>query len=409
MTTSRLISCAARLTALSLLTFTLASRAADPLRPDASEQVSLLRPLTLIPSWNLGPLAFRPELSAGGTYDDNIALAPNGSNRKSDMIWTVSPTLSLVADKMYEGYGTYLRLDYSPSFLFFQRHTNNDTVDQHANFAASWVMSKLSLGVKQRFDETKDGVIEVGRRLRVRDFNTELDSKYKLGDKTSVELNPRLTVSETSDLVGYTEWGADSFLNRQLSSKVTGSLGGSGGYVDPTDGPIQTYERALVRLSYAVTGKVQLDANGGAEWRQYNSSQSATTIPVFGIGAAWHPFEGTTITLAGHRRDEISAALTNEDYTATGVDLSLRQRVLTDRLHVTVRGAYENRNYHSVATSTTTGSRNDDLYLARAEVELALVHHFTVSAFYQYQKDDSNESGSSFSDNQFGFQGTWKL
>jgi hypothetical protein len=408
MTTSRLISCAARLAALSLLAFSVASRAADPLRPDATEQVNLLRPLTLIPSLNLGPLAFRPQVSAGGTYDDNITLG-NGTNKLSDMIWTITPSLTLVADKRYEGYGTYLRLDYSPSFLFFERHPKDDNVDQHASLEASWVMSKLTLGVKQRFDETRNGIIEVGQRLRERDFNTELDSKYKLGDKTSVELNPRLTISDTSHLIGYTEWGVDAFLNRQLSSKVTGSLGGSGGYVDPTDGPIQRYERALVRLSYAVTGKIQLDANGGAEWRQFNSSEPSTTIPVFGIAAAWHPFEGTTVTLAGHRRDEISAALTNEDYTATGVDLSLRQRVLTDRLHVTVSGGYENRYYHTVATTTTGFSRNDDVYLARAEVELALVHHFTVSAFYQYQKDDTNEADRRFSDNQFGFQGTWKL
>jgi hypothetical protein len=67
MTTSRLISCAARLVALSVLVFSVASQAADPLRPDATEQASLLRPLTLIPSWNLGPLAFRPQVSAGGT------------------------------------------------------------------------------------------------------------------------------------------------------------------------------------------------------------------------------------------------------------------------------------------------------------------------------------------------------
>jgi hypothetical protein len=254
MTTSRLISCAARFMALSVLAFSAASQAADPLRPDASEQVSLLNPFTLIPSLNLGPFALRPQLSAGGTYDDNIELNPN-SSQVSDMIWTITPRLGLVADKMYEEHGTYMSLYYSPSFLFFQRHSNNNTVDQHADFRVSRALSKLTLGVRQRFDETKGGFVETGGRVRERKYNTFLTSLYKLGEKTSVDLDPRLTISDVSGFIGYTEYGVDAFLNRQLTSKVTGSFGGSGGYIDPTDGPIQVYERALARLSYAVTGR----------------------------------------------------------------------------------------------------------------------------------------------------------
>ncbi|HUJ09596.1 MAG TPA: outer membrane beta-barrel protein [Verrucomicrobiae bacterium] len=404
---SRLISWAALLTAIGMLSFHAASYAADPLRPDASEQVSLLRPHLLIPSWRIGPFDLRPSLSAGGTYDDNITLGTDGS-KLSDMIWTITPALTAVADNTMEGYGTLLSLQYSPSFLFFTRHSDNDNVDQHASLEGSWTMAKLSLGLKERFDETKTGIIEVGERLRQRTYYTELDSRYKLGDRTSVEMNPRLTISETEHLIGYTEWGVDGFLNRELSSKITGGVGGSAGYVDPSDGPVQTYERLLGRLMYALTGKVEVDANGGVEWRDFHSHQSTSTIPVFGIGAAYHPFEGTTLSLEAGRRDEISGALTNEDYTASTVSLAVRQRVLTDRLHVSFTGSYENRDYHASAEQVS-GSRTDDFYLLRTEVELSLVRHFTVSAFYQYETDSSSVPARRFSDNQFGFQGTWKL
>jgi hypothetical protein len=346
----------------------------------------------------------RPQLTAGATYDDNITLTT--TNKLSDWIWTVTPRLAAVADNTMDGYGTLLTIDYSPSFLFFTQHSDNDTIDHHASLAGSWVMSKLSLGLRQRFDQTTAGSIEVGERLRQRQYNTELTTRYKLGEKTSIELNPRLTISETENLIGYTEWAADAFLNRQLTSKIIGSFGGSGGYIDTDGSPIQTYERALARLTYALTGKVELNATGGVEWRDYHNG-SSTVIPVFGLGAAYHPFEGTTITLEGHRRDEISGLLTNQDYTATTVALGLRQRVM-DRLHVSFTGSYENRDYHATNTGVAT-PRRDDFYLLRSEVELSLVRHFTVNVFYQYERDDSSDSTRRFADNQVGVQGTWKL
>lgn len=406
MTVSRWISHTAKLaTTVSLVMLGTAGFAADPLQPDATQQLSLLRPLTLIPSLRLGPFDFRPQVTGGVTYDDNITLS--ATNELSDYIWTISPRLSAVADNTMDGYGTLLTLDYSPSFIFFSHHNENDTVDHHAGLAGSWVMSKLSLGLKQKFDQTTTGLIEVGERLQQRQYTTEVTSKYKLGEKTSIELNPRLTISETEDLIGYTEWAADGFVNRQMTSKITGSLGGSAGYIDVDDSPIQTYERALARFRYALTGKLELEASAGAEWRQFRDTTltpgRSTLTPVFGVSAAYHPFEGTTVTLEARRREEISGSLTNQDYAATGVSLGVRQRVF-DRLHVSFHGSYDNRDYTGVSAV-----RRDDFYTLRTELELSLVRHFTVNVFYQYEQNDSNDSDRQFTDNQVGIQGTWKL
>ena len=406
MTISRWISHAAKVTTVvSLILLGPAGFAADPLQPDATEQLQLLRPLTLLPSLRVGPFDLRPQLAGGVTHDDNITLS--ATNKLSDWIWRITPRLSAVADNTMDGYGTLLTLDYSPSFVFFSHHSDNDTVEHHASLAGSWVMSKLSLGLRQRFDQTKEGVVEVGGRLQQRQYNTELTSKYKLGEKTSVELNPRLTISETEGLIGYTEYAADGFLNRQITSKITGSLGGSGGYIDVSQGPTQTYERGLLRFTYTATGKLELDASAGGEWRQFHSNQSDTLTPVFGIGGAYHPFEGTTITLEARRRDEISGALTNQDYTATGITLGLRQRVM-DRVHVSFTGSYDNRDYHATNIGINT-PRRDDFYMLRAELELSLVRHFTVNLFYQYEKNDSTIPERQFTDNQFGILGTLKL
>ena len=405
MTSSRLSTHIVQLVTAILLTLGTVSFAADPLQPNAVTQLKLMEPPILIPALRLGVFDLHPQVAAGVTYDDNITLS--SGNKLADWIWTVTPHLAAIADNMLDGYGTSLTLEYGPSFLMFTQHDENDTVEHHANLAALWAMSKLSLGLNQRFDQTKNGVVEVGQRLQHRQYTTELTSRYKLGEKTSVELNPRLTISETKGLIGYREYAADTFLNRLITSKITGSLGGSFGYIDLTDGPIQTYQRALGRFHYALSGKLELEASAGAEWREFHGGRSDAVTPVLGLGSAYRPFEGTTITLEAHRRDEISAALVDEDYTATGVTLGIRQRVI-ERLHVSLTGSYENRDYHAAAMGVSA-VRNDDLYTLRAGIGTNLGRHWTVDVFYQYTKDSTNFPDRRFADNQFGLLGTWKL
>lgn len=405
MTIPRLISHAAGFMIAAAIALETASFAADPLRPDATEQLQVVEPPIFISLLHLGPFDLHPQVTAGATYDDNFTLS--ASNERADWIWTVSPTLAAVADNRAEGYGTLLTLEYSPSFVIFTQHGEHDGVNHHASLAASWAGSKLSLGLIQTFDQTEGGVVEVGQRLQQRQYTTQLASKYKLGERTSVELNPRLSIAETEGLIGYTEWGADSFLNRVITAKITGSAGGSFGYIEVSDGPIQIYQRALARCTYALSGKVQLEASAGGEWREFHGGLSDTFTPVFGIGGAYRPFEGTTITLEARRRDEISVALTNQDYTATGVTLGIRQRIM-ERLHVTVTGSYDNRDYHASGTGVSA-IRRDDLYTLRAGMGMNLGRHWTVDVFYQYSKDSTNDPTLGFTDNQFGLLGTWKL
>ena len=81
--------------------------------------------------------------------------------------------------------------------------------------------------------------------------------------------------------------------------KVTVGIGGTAGY-DWVDDPTtnQTFEQINARLNYEVTAKVGLYASGGVEFRQFNGNRDTYTTPVFEIGSTYHPFEGTTITLA---------------------------------------------------------------------------------------------------------------
>ena len=405
MTNSRSISHAVRLVSVAVLTLGAASFAADPLQPDSATQLRLLEPPILAPSMRVGIFDLHPDITTGVTYDDNFALSP--TNKLADWIWTITPHLSAVADNTADGYGSTLTLDYAPSFVIFTSHPGDDSIDQHARLSASWVGNKLSLSLIQQFDQTDGGVAEVGERIRQRHYLTALGTKYKLGERTSVELNPRLDIGDPENHIGYTEYAADFFLNRVITSKITGSVGGSAGYIDVTDGSNQIYQRALGRVAYGLSGKVDLVASAGAEWRQFTGNESDTATPVFGVGMAYRPFESTTITLEGRRRDEVSISDTNATYTATGVTLGIRQRLL-ERLYATLRGGFDYHDYRG-QTPGISGSRRDDIYLLRAGIGTHFGRHWTLDVFYQFSEDDTNDPTAGFIDHQFGLLCNWKL
>src|SRR5437762_9748012 len=166
-------------------------------------------------------------LAGGLAYDDNISLS--SSNRQEDYIGTVTGNILAVADDRVDGVGSMLSLQYQPTGQLFYRYTSNDSFDQYADFNALWAMPKLTLGVEQQFREYSSAVVEVGRRARQDYYNTQLTLQYKFSDKTSLDVDPRLTISQGGGLIGSTEYAVDSFLNWTPTAKVTGGVGGTFG------------------------------------------------------------------------------------------------------------------------------------------------------------------------------------
>ena len=198
------------------------SGAADPLVPTVVPP-EMLAPKVAEHGLRLGAFDLHARMSGGMTYDDNITYS--STNRQSDLIGAIAPQISAVMDRRDGDYGTLLSLGYQPTVLLFSDHSNNDTIDQNVKSSFQWSGSKLTLGLSQAFVQTYGGVVEVGDRVRQKIYNTELTSKYALSEKTSIEVNPRLTVTDSDNYVGSRDWGVDTFLNHELGTKLTGSLG----------------------------------------------------------------------------------------------------------------------------------------------------------------------------------------
>jgi hypothetical protein len=353
--------------------------------------------------WRVGETTLHPSLTAGVTYDDNISLSQ--TNRQAAFIGTIAPELTGVLGNREVGGGTWLSLTYKPTFYQFSDYRINDTVDELADFKAMWSGAKLTLGVSQVYQLTHGAVIEIGQRVKQENYNTDLLAKYALSDKTSIEIGPRLYITDSPRFLNTQEWGVDGFLNYAFGPKLTGSVGGSVGYFDVQDSPKQWYERLLARGRYELATKVELTGAAGVEFRQYESSQPDSWQPVFGLAATCHPFDATTVTVEAHRREEASVLLVGQDFLSTGFTAEIRQQIW-ERYFVSVAGGYENRKY-SATEPGIAADRTDNYCLIRTAAGATFAKYWTVQVFYQYQTDASTAAFQSFTDNQAGVEGSW--
>ena len=365
--------------------------------------VEMLEPKVATHGLRLGVFDLHAQLTGGVTYEDNIGYSR--TNRLADFIGIIMPQVSAVMDRRDGENGTLLSLTYQPTVLLFTDHTDNDTIDQNVKALFQWSGPKLALGLSQAFGQTFGGVVEVGARVRQRIYNTELTSKYAVSEKTSIELNPRLTVFDNNHYIGGRDWGLDAFVNHELGAKLTGSLGGSVGYLDIVNYPGQRYERLLARLQYAAAAKVDLTVSAGSEWRHYNGGRPDDVKPVFGLGGVYRPFDGTTLSLEGHRREDPSILTAGLNYVTTGFMVEIRQQIC-ERYFVGLAGGYDNRTYRAASVTAIT-SREDNYGLVRVVVGAQWIERWKVSVFYQYQTNGSTDGPHDFYDNQVGLQSSW--
>jgi len=380
------------------------SNATDPLVwVPTTVPVEMLEPKVAEHGLRLGMVDLHAGVTGGILYDDNIGFSH--TNRLSDFIGTITPEVSAVLDRRDGDYGTLLSLTYVPSVLLYDDHSEDDTINQSVKSIFQWSGPKLALGVSQAFVQTDGGVAEVGALVRQRIYNTELSSKYVVSDKTSIELNPRLTVVDNDNFIGWRDWGVDAFLNHELGAKLTGSLGGSLGYLDTDNNPGQRYVRMLARLMYAVADKVDLTVSGGGEWRHYNEGRADDWGPVFSLGGVYRPFDGTTLTLEGHRRDDPSILGAWLNYMTTGFSAEIRQRIF-ELYFVGLAAGYDNQKYNA-AESAVAASREDNFGMVRIVAGAQWIERWKISVFYQYQINGSTDNSHNFFDNQIGLQSSW--
>jgi hypothetical protein len=169
------------------------------------------------------------------------------------------------------------------------------------------------------------------------------------------------------------------------------------------EGHTDTFVTPSLRAAYHSTEKTEVSVSVGGEWRNYEDGESHFG-PVFTVAGSYKPWEHTTFSMEGHRREQNSAVLGGQNYVTTGFSIGASRR-FRDRYRVQTRFTYDNADYRD-ARDGVSADRQDDYVLLRSSVDAIFAMNWTVGVFHQYRVNESS-STYDFDNHQAGIQAVW--
>ncbi len=353
----------------------------------------------------VGPFELRPYFAGSMLYDDNIRIQSH--QPVHDVVWTLSPGITIGGGQYEDAAGTFLTLDYRPDIVLYTDHDEFNSVDHWVNFRGQRHWEKLTLGIGQAFQSGTGGYTEALNRVERSVYVTTARAIYEYSDKTSFEVDGLQNISdydnsESQRLISYNQWELQTWGNYQATPKINVGLGGAFGWRDVQLADNQTYQQALVRGIYTLTAKTRLNASLGMQFEQYQGGGSRGPQLVFEVGGAYKPWVRTTFTLDAYRRTQNSVVQAGQNYTLTGVRAAVRQQI-RDRIFVTLSGGYEQSDYYAT-TSSHPPDRRDDYFFVGPALDYSITERWFLGAFYRYRNNDSTHNPNDFSNNQVGIR-----
>jgi hypothetical protein len=173
---------------------------------------------------------------AGVRFDDNILLAPGGTNQKSDTIVSFTPGLELEfgKDSLVKGV-----LSVSESFSDYLSHSELNSQLGTLNFKAAYNTEKTKLAANAAYTESdQNSYAANGSNIRRNTYLGGLDGEYTLSPKTSFGTGVNLSRTEylQSGSVGEKNYGVPVNVYYGITPKTDLSAGVTYGRSDLDNG-----------------------------------------------------------------------------------------------------------------------------------------------------------------------------
>lgn len=397
--------------------------------PPATAAEEILRQTSREGNLRLGPVDLFPHAGASLTYDDNVLISSR--NQISDEVWSLSPgitaaigdvstaipgqvTIDRLRNLLYYSLADesskprrFLGADYTPSVNLYTEHDQYNNVDHSVQLSGGYNFSRLTSELDFDFlhGQIKDN--GVGDLVTLGTYAAALRNTYQLSERSTIEVNGDFWNYDYDDprFQGYWDFRNTDWFNHQLGEKLSGGVGIALGYLEPTQDPSQTYEQALVRGVYRLSGKIYFNAYVGLECRQFKTDAPDSLNPVFTISGIYEPRETTALTLEAHRR-EAASPYSGYNYTQIGFRAGVRQG-LFNRLFANLTGGYDQIQYNET-TGTTSLNRADNLVYIQTSLDYEFNPHWTATLFYNYHQDASNVPIYDYSNNLVGARFVWR-
>jgi len=348
----------------------------------------------------LGPFDLKAAVTTNVVSDDNL-LAGEGGQKIHDTSFGVTPAILLEYGVQEEQRG-YASLVYSPTLTRFFQHSDENSDNQNVAFNVQYPFQRLTLDFSQTYAQVTGINQDINSRTTETSSLTSFGGNYEIDDKLSLASHLQEVVTRFSD--GGGQGDTTSSINSSLSYRVSEkmSLGPSLNVgVDKPQGAMQdTFEQALLGLTYQPTGKINLFAQAGAEFLQYDQGGQRAD-PIFSAGLGYTPFDSTTFSVNASQEVRSSTADSTQTVQSTGVGVSATQRILQRfYLNFSVNYSHQENQSGSGGGSTGGNSQNDIVY--RPSLTFAPTAWTSIALYYQYLDNESNTPGQTYHDNQMG-------
>lgn len=379
------------------------------------------------PLFKVGSVDVRPHATYSLMYDDNIFLdhkaktagGRGNAGRDHDFIHTFTPGLRLNAGDAAARQSAYFDANYEVVVTRFSNYSGSDAIDHNASVEFGGKFNRLSLGVSQKLESRSDADaanLAANGRAKRKTWTTEVKTSYEVSEKTTSGLDLTQVIGDyEAPLVDSAERMANLYLDYQVLPKVKMGLGATVGYLQ-VDGTAanhnanSAYEQGLLRLNWAATEKLSINATGGIEHR--NIQERGATDPdnfVFQVTANWKATEQTTVGLGVTRASKVSNAQLAQLNQETAVSGSVKHQ-LWESISLGIDAGYSYSHYKAT-TAAAAAVRDDNYIFAKPSLSYRFAERAQATVFYQYRRNDSNllVNANDFYGNQLGLELSYRF
>jgi hypothetical protein len=366
---------------------------------NAETPLAVSQPPSQLGLLNWGQFNLRPHLLYRVSYGNGLQSSPG--QKENTVINEVSPGLLLEI-------GTHWRLDYTPTLQFYSSSQFQNTVNHAVALSGNGSYEDWTFGFSQKYAHTSEPQVQTASQTDQDTYGTSLNAAYALNTEISLTFQVNQNFQfvggtvQTNQLSDTLSWSTTEGLNYQLLPGLGVGPTIGFGYDHEQFGPDMTHEQFQGRINWQLGHKLSFNFSGGFEDRQFlDSNQSDEINPIFNLSVMYKIFEATTITLSAS--ESISSSYFQGQTTdTTGFTAGLRQRLL-GKLYLDVGGGYSTSSYNAT-TSGITANRNDDHSNIGVRLSCPFLKRGSVSVYYDWSDNSSNESGFSYTSNQVGLE-----
>lgn len=373
---------------------------AQQIRFDQGLSANVLQPR---PGLHLGRFDFHGGMFATAAYDDLVQRDASGGG-EDDFAWTASPFLTART----EGPNSRtLQLSYQPSFVFYTKHSDLNSINHSGSFSLIFPFNRLKLSLWANVGVASVIVRDIGDRATQQSYSVTGSADYELSDKTTLQGSVTYGRSDFGgQFISSDQFTEQVFADYHFSDRLSTGVGVMATQFQVEDAPGQTSEGPQVRMEYKPNAQLKLSASFGVTMQQFEESSTAIA-ETFSVGAAYQMRPGTMLTLDATRSEQPSGVDAGQNYTATSLTATVNQ-TLPHRMVLNLSGGYTQAEYYATQEGIAT-SRLDNYFFIRSDLTYSLSTAWNFGLFVEHDSNTSSGGNFGYDHNIAGLRAGWSF